>query len=170
MCQICSMDEKGDGPVFGVFSAETHELNLPTQDPGDLKMVNFETIGYGGRDNNSLISALKEMNAEAVIDVRHKPYCGWNRNFCGEVLKDKLAAEGIDYLWISDLGNMTRDINKIKLVNEARGIEKVLSVATQYEYDTVVLLCAEADEKKCHRSYVRDKLAAAVNLPSFHPV
>lgn len=104
------MDEKGDGPVFGVFSAGTHELNLSTQYLGDLKMVNFKTIGYGGRDNNSLISALKEMNAEAVIDVRHKPYCGWNRDFCGEVLKDKLAAEGIDYLWISDLGNMTRDI------------------------------------------------------------
>jgi uncharacterized protein (DUF488 family) len=174
LCQICSTDEKGDGPFFGVFSAGIHELNLSTQDPGDLKMVNFKTIGYGGRDNNSQISALKEMNAEAVIDVRHKPHCCWNRDFCGGVLKDKLAAEGIDYLWISDLGNMnmTRDINKnkITLVNEVRGIEKVLSVATQYEYDTVVLLCAEADEKKCHRSYIRDKLAAAVNPPSFHPV
>ncbi len=130
-----------------------------------MKMVNFKTLGYGGRDTNSLISALKEMKADAVIDVRYKPYCGWNRDFCGEVLKEKLAAEGIDYLWIPDLGNTTRDINNINLVNEARGIEKVLSAAAQYEYDTVVLLCAEADEKKCHRSYVRDKLAAAVNLP-----
>lgn len=130
-----------------------------------MNLVNFKTIGYGGRDTNSLICALKEMNADAVIDVRYKPYCGWNRDFCGEVLKEKLAAEGIDYLWISDLGNTTRDINNIKLANEALGIEKVLSVAAQYEYDTVVLLCAEADEKKCHRSYVRDKLAAAVSLP-----
>ena len=129
-------------------------------------MVNYKTIGYGGFKNVAhLIKTLKGMSAGVVIDVRHKPYCGWNRNFCGEVLKDKLAAEGIDYLWISDLGNMTRDINKIKLVNEARGIEKVLSVATQYEYDTVVLLCAEADEKKCHRSYIRDKLAAGCEPP-----
>lgn len=128
-------------------------------------MVIFKTMGYGGRDTNSLIRALKGIDADAVVDIRHKPYCGWNRDFCGEVLKEKLAAEGIDYLWISDLGNTTRDINNIKLVNEARGIEKVLAVAAQYEYDTVVLLCAEADEKKCHRSYVRDKLAAAVNLP-----
>lgn len=128
-------------------------------------MVIFKTIGYGGRDTSSLISALKEMNTDAVIDVRYKPYCGWNRDFCGEVLKEKLAAEGIDYLWISDLGNITRDINDIKLVNEERGIEKVLSVAAQYDYNMVVLLCAEANEKKCHRSYVRDKLAAAVNMP-----
>jgi uncharacterized protein (DUF488 family) len=127
-------------------------------------MVNFKTIGYGGRDTSSLISTLKEMNADAVIDVRHKPYCGWNKDFCGEVLKDKLAAEGIDYLWISDLGNTTRDIDNIKLVNERRGIEKVLAVVGQCEYDTVVLLCAEADEKRCHRSYVKDKLVAAVNL------
>jgi uncharacterized protein (DUF488 family) len=134
-------------------------------------MVNFETIGYGGYKNAAhLIKTLKEMGAGIVIDVRYKPYCGWNRDFCGDILKEKLAVERIDYLWISDLGNTTRDINKIKLVNEARGIDKVLSVAAQYEYDTVVLLCAEADEKKCHRSYVRDKLAAAVNLPSFHPV
>ncbi|CAG0984263.1 hypothetical protein FLAV_01940 [Flavobacteriales bacterium] len=130
-----------------------------------MKMVIFKTIGYGGRDTSSLISALKEMNTDAVIDVRYKPYCGWNRDFCGEVLKEKLAAEGIDYLWISDLGNITRDINDIKLVNEERGIEKVLSVAAQYDYNMVVLLCAEANEKKCHRSYVRDKLAAAVNMP-----
>jgi uncharacterized protein (DUF488 family) len=128
-------------------------------------MVNFRTIGYGGKDTNSLISALKEMNADDVVDVRHKPYCGWNKDFCGEVLKEKLAAEGIDYLWISDLGNTTKDIDNIKLVNEARGIEKVLAVVARYEYDTVVLLCAEADEKKCHRSYVRDKLVAAVNMP-----
>ena len=130
-------------------------------------MVNFRTIGYGGRDTNSLVSALKEMNADAVIDVRYKPYCGWNRDFCGEVLKEKLAAEGIDYFWISELGNTTRDINNIKLVNESRGIEKVLAAAAQYEYDMVVLLCAEADEKKCHRSYVRDKLVAAANLQLF---
>ncbi len=128
-------------------------------------MVNFKTIGYAGRDTNSLISALKEMNADAVIDVRYKPYCGWNRDFCGEVMKEKLAAEGIDYLWIQDLGNITRDINDIKLVNEERGIEKVLAAAAQYEYGSVVLLCAEADEKKCHRSYVRDKLAATMKLP-----
>ncbi len=125
-------------------------------------MINFKTIGYGGRDTNNLISALKEMNADAVIDVRYKPYCGWNRDFCGEVLKEKLAAEGIDYLWISDLGNTTKDIDNIKLVNERRGIEKVLSVTAQYEYGTVVLLCAEANEKRCHRSYVRDKLAAYI--------
>jgi uncharacterized protein (DUF488 family) len=129
-------------------------------------MVNFKTIGYGGRDSNSMIKALKEMNSDAVVDVRHKPYCGWNRDFCGEVLKENLAAEGIDYLWISDLGNITRDISNIKLANEECGIKKVLSVAAQYEYDRVVLLCAEADEKKCYRSYVRDKLAAAVDFPA----
>jgi uncharacterized protein (DUF488 family) len=132
-------------------------------------MVNYKTIGYGGFKNVAhLIKTLKEMSAGIVIDVRYKSYCGWNKDFCGDVLKEKLATERIDYFWIPDLGNTTRDIKRIKLVNEARGIEKVLSVAMQYKYDTVVLLCAEADEKKCHRSYLRDKLAATVNFPSFN--
>ncbi|WAM22559.1 MAG: DUF488 domain-containing protein (plasmid) [Candidatus Methanoperedens sp.] len=126
-------------------------------------MVVFKTIGYGGLGGaNHLITLLKEMNAELVVDVRLKPWCSWNKDFCGYALKNKLCSAGIDYFWTEDLGNLTRNVQNIKLSNEAQGIEKVLSLMNSHNYDTVVLLCAEADEKRCHRLYIKNKLVEAV--------
>lgn len=132
-------------------------------------MVVFKSIGYGGLGNaNHLITRLKETNAELVVDVRLKPYCGWNKDFCGNALKDKLSGAGIDYFWTEDLGNITRDARDIKLLNEKRGLEKVLVLVKTYSYGTVVLLCAEADEKRCHRLYIKYKLVDAVR-PAIYP-
>ncbi len=132
-------------------------------------MVVFKTIGYGGLSGaNHLITILKETNAELVVDVRLKPYCGWNKDFCGHALKDKLSGAGIDYFWTDDLGNITRDVRDIKLLNEKRGLEKVLALVKSYNYGTVVLLCSEADETRCHRLYIKNKLVAAVR-PAIYP-
>ncbi|MFZ2410068.1 MAG: DUF488 domain-containing protein [Candidatus Methanoperedens sp.] len=132
-------------------------------------MVVFKTVGYGGLSGaNHLIAILKETNAELVVDVRLKPYCGWNKDFCGHALKDKLSGAGIDYFWTDDLGNITRDVRNIKLVNEKRGLEKVLALVKTYSYGTVVLLCAEADEKRCHRLYLKNKLAEDLR-PAMYP-
>ena len=126
-------------------------------------MVVFKTIGYGGLAGaNQLTTILKETNAELVVDVRLKPYCGWNKDFCGHALKNKLSGAGIDYFWTDDLGNITRDVRDIKLLNEKRGLEKVLALVKTYSYGTVVLLCAEADEKRCHRLYIKNKLVDAI--------
>ncbi len=134
----------------------------------------IKTIGYGGLSSaEHLLAMLKEMNADVVIDVRLKPYCGWNKDFCANTLKNNLSRAGIDYAWISDLGNLSRDAKNVKLANETRGIDKVLSLAETYQYNTIVLLCAEADEKRCHRFYVKNKLIAAVkprwmDIPIIH--
>jgi hypothetical protein len=68
----------------------------------------------------------------------------------------------IDYFWTYDLGNINRDVRDIKLLNEKHGLEKVLALVKSYSYGTVVLLCAEADEKRCHRLYIKNKLVEAV--------
>lgn len=126
-------------------------------------MVVFKTIGYGGLSGaNQLITILKETNAELVVDVRLKPYCSWNKDFCALTLKNKLSGADLDYFWTDDLGNITRDVRNIKLVNEKRGLEKVLALVKSYNYGTVVLLCSEADETRCHRLYIKNKLVAAV--------
>jgi uncharacterized protein (DUF488 family) len=131
-------------------------------------MVVFKTIGYGGLAGaNHLIARLTEINAELVVDVRLKPYCGWNKDFCGSALKNKLSIAGVDYFWTADLGNLTRDVQNIKLSNEAQGIEKVLYLVNTHNYGTVVLLCAEADEKRCHRLYIKNRLVEAVR-PAMH--
>jgi uncharacterized protein (DUF488 family) len=127
-------------------------------------MVLFKTIGYGGLAGaDHLIARLNEINAELVVDVRLKPYCGWNKDFCALALKNKLSGANIDYFWTEDLGNLTRDVRDIKLLNEKRCLEKVLALVKTYHYGTVVLLCSEADEKRCHRLYVKNKLVEAVN-------
>lgn len=131
-------------------------------------MVVFKTIGYGGLGGaNHLVKMLKEMNAELVVDVRLKPWCGWNKDFCGQALKNKLSGADIDYFWTEDLGNLTRNVQNIKLSNEAQGIEKVLSLVNTHNYGTVVLLCAEADEKRCHRLYIKNRLVEAIT-PTMH--
>ncbi|MFA4936447.1 MAG: DUF488 domain-containing protein [Candidatus Methanoperedens sp.] len=126
-------------------------------------MVVFKTIGYGGLSGaNHLITRLNEINAELVVDVRLKPYCGWNKDFCALTLKNKLSGANIDYFWTDDLGNITRDVRDIKLLNEKRGLEKVLALVKTYNYGTVVLLCSEADEARCHRLYIKNRLVEAV--------
>ncbi len=131
-------------------------------------MVVFKTIGYGGLGGaNHLVKMLKEMNAELVVDVRLKPWCSWNKGFCGQALKNKLSGANIDYFWTDDLGNITRDVRDIKLLNEKRGLEKVLALVKTYNYGIVVLLCAEADERRCHRLYIKNKLVEAVK-PDMH--
>lgn len=131
-------------------------------------MVVFKTIGYGGLAGaDHLIARLNEINAELVVDVRLKPYCGWNKDFCALALKNKLSGANIDYFWTDDLGNLTRDVRDIKLLNEKRGLEKVLALVKTYNYGTVVLLCSEADEKRCHRLYIKTKLVEAVK-PDMH--
>ncbi len=126
-------------------------------------MVVFKTIGYGGLSGaNHLVKMLTEMNAELVVDVRLKPWCSWNKDFCALTLKNKLSGADMDYFWTEDLGNITRDVRDIKLLNEKRGLEKVLALVKTYSYGTVVLLCAEADETRCHRLYIKNKLVEAV--------
>ncbi len=134
-------------------------------------MVVFKTIGYGGLGGaNHLVKMLKEMNAELVVDVRLKPWCSWNKDFCALALKNKLSRADMDYFWTDDLGNSTRDVRDIKLLNEMRGLEKVLALVKTYNYGTVVLLCAEADEKRCHRLYIKNRLIEAVRQAMYSSI
>ena len=62
---------------------------------------------------------------------------------------------GHKYLWIPELGNKTRDINHIQLVDEEKGLEKLSELLKIYE--RIVLLCAEKKDEDCHRSYVKSR-------------
>ncbi len=93
------------------------------------------------------------MNPDLVVDVREDPrraYRGlYTKSYLTKRLKDK-------YVWIPELGNKTRDINNIQLVDEEKGLQKLLELAKRHEH--IVLLCAEKKDEDCHRSYVRNRL------------
>ena len=62
---------------------------------------------------------------------------------------------GSRYIWIKELGNTSRVLPPT-LVDEAEGLEKLRVLMQRYK--KVVLLCAEKDEERCHRGYIKAKL------------
>jgi uncharacterized protein (DUF488 family) len=120
--------------------------------------VRVSLIGYGGTKNpTDFFAKIRKMNPDLVVDVREDPrraYRGtYTKSYLEKELKDK-------YVWIPELGNKTRDIDNIQLVNEEEGLKKLLELAKRYEH--IVLLCAEKKDEDCHRSYVKDRLLQLV--------
>jgi len=117
-------------------------------------LVRISLIGYGGTKNREdFFARIRQMNPDLVVDVREDPrraYRGlYTKSYLTKRLKDK-------YVWIPELGNKTRDINNIQLVDEEKGLQKLLELAKRHEH--IVLLCAEKKDEDCHRSYVRNRL------------
>ena len=59
------------------------------------------------------------------------------------------------YVWIKELGNSSRKLPPT-LVDEAEGMAKLKELC--FGTNRIVLLCAEKDEKRCHRSYVKNRI------------
>jgi uncharacterized protein (DUF488 family) len=115
-------------------------------------MKSIYTIGYGGKKPENFFHELEELDYDLVIDVRENPH----RAFLGVYTYPQLAKRlGPKYIWIKELGNKTRQMPPT-LVDEQAGMTKLKKLANNY--DTIVLLCAEKNEKACHRSYIKKLL------------
>jgi len=116
--------------------------------------MKISLIGYGGtKKPEDFFTRINEMNVDLVIDVRADPFHAYLTPYKKPQLEKKLKEK---YLWIPELGNKTRDINNIQLVDEEKGLQKLLELAEKYEH--IVLLCAEKKDEVCHRSYVKSRL------------
>jgi uncharacterized protein (DUF488 family) len=110
------------------------------------------TIGYGGKKPDNFFAEIEALNPGIVVDVREDPL----HAFLGVYTKRGLEARlGSRYVWIRELGNSTRELPPI-LVDEEKGLRKLR--ALMEEHERVVLLCAEKDEARCHRGYIKAKL------------
>lgn len=118
------------------------------------------TIGYGGKKPEGVLRLLQENKIELVVDVRISPRCGWNPTFSKEGLQKHLTAAGIDYTWIRELGNTTRSIDDIKLVDEETGLDLLKKQGDRYH--RIALICSEKDAVRCHRSYIAGRLGVEV--------
>lgn len=112
----------------------------------------ISTIGYGGKKPEEFFQELESLHPDLVIDVRENP----DRAFLGTYTRSGLKKVlGERYLWIHELGNRSRSMPPT-LVNEEEGLRKLTELLKKYSH--VVLLCAEKDEERCHREYIKDKI------------
>lgn len=106
-------------------------------------MTTIFTIGHSNKSEELFLDALRQHKIDRVIDVRSRPYSRWCPQFNREYLGLFLAAFDINYDWRGyNLGGLAANTDyrdTIKWVYERASDE------------TIVLLCSEADYKKCHR-------------------
>lgn len=110
------------------------------------------TIGYGGKHPQAFFNELESINPDMVVDVRANPNRAFLNSYTKKYLEEKLKNE---YIWIEELGNPSHRLPPV-LLNEEIGFEKLHEVME--EYYRIVLLCAEKDEKMCHRGYIKAKI------------
>ena len=70
------------------------------------------TIGYGARDMDAFIAALKKFDVAFLIDVRSKPYSRYKPDFSKHALEQHLQQAGIRYVFMGDtLGGMPDNLD-----------------------------------------------------------
>ena len=109
------------------------------------------TIGYGGKKPADFFSELEELAPDFIVDVRENP----NRAYLGCYTRAHFEKRLEQYVWIKELGNSSRKLPP-KLVDEAEGMAKLEELCNRA--DRIVLLCAEKDESRCHRGYIKTRI------------
>lgn len=132
------------------------------------------TVGHSTRTWEEFLALLTANGIGAVADVRR--FAGSRRypHFGSEALRTALAAAGVDYVHIPELGGRRRPqpgSPNTAWRNEAfrgyadhmgteefrKGIERLLELAHRQR---TAILCAEAVWWRCHRALIADHLKA----------
>jgi uncharacterized protein (DUF488 family) len=135
-------------------------------------MPQIFTIGYEGADAERFLSALKGAGVAAIADVRAVALSR-KRGFSKNVLRDRLAEEGIGYEHFIALGTPKPGRDAARAGDAARMkriyCEEVLpgrpaqeafeAVAAMAAEKPICLLCFERDPAVCHRRIIADRLA-----------
>ncbi|HEY9703830.1 MAG TPA: DUF488 domain-containing protein [Allocoleopsis sp.] len=125
------------------------------------------TFGYGNRPNyDTLLEYCQKFNVSYLIDVREKPRA-WSRKWYGTEIKKMCEQQGINYLSEIALGNISGTNHWISPQPEK--VEQILQeIALKTQSKTVLLLCAEMDYNKCHRTEVAIELHKLTRHPIEH--
>jgi uncharacterized protein (DUF488 family) len=132
------------------------------------------TIGHSTRSLEALLALLQARDVTLLADIRTVPRSRRNPQFNRETLPDALAAVGIGYQHLPELGGLRRPRPDSPngawrnaafrgyadyLATEAfqRALERLLALAEQ---ERLAVMCAEAVPWRCHRSLLADALLA----------
>ena len=136
------------------------------------------TIGHSTRPAQELISLLREVGVDLLVDVRTVPRSRFNPQFNTDVLPDTLDAAGIAYRHMPALGGLRhrpkgappspnglwrneafQAYADYALTAPFRGaLDELCEVAHN---QTCAIMCAEAVWWRCHRRIVADYLLAS---------
>ena len=118
------------------------------------------TIGHSNLDYATFLARLQAAGVTALADVRSVPRSRQFPHFDGRALKQRLASDGIAYVFLGrELGGRpvspalyrdgVADYEAMAAVPAfARGLERLEQGAARYR---VALMCSEGDPTECHR-------------------
>lgn len=115
------------------------------------------TFGYGNRrDYDVLISYINRFNITHIIDVRLKPRA-WSRKWYADSIANLCSCQNIHYISRPSLGNISGCSNWIP-PEPQDAQENLFELSEILETGNILLLCAELDCNRCHRTEVATKL------------
>lgn len=105
------------------------------------------TIGHGTRGFSAVAAMLDRYRIATLIDVRSQPYSRHAPDFRKETLAVLTRAAGFGYRWLGDtLGG------RGEAPDAAAFLASIAQVVALARDAPVVLLCAEGEPDRCHRS------------------
>jgi uncharacterized protein (DUF488 family) len=121
------------------------------------------TIGYANRAEQQRLGQLMQARHRLLVDIRLTPFSRAFPDFCREQLHHRynvaeqahlpVGERVVRYVWYRSLGNRNyRQGGPIQLASPEQGVRHV--VAALLAGRDVILLCACADERHCHRLLV----------------
>ena len=141
------------------------------------------TIGYERASSDALLSALKAVGIQVLMDVRDLPLSR-RAGFSKSTLRASLEAAGIEYVHLKGLGTPKEGRLAARrgdmplfwsIVEERMGTPEaefdLLRAAEIAGEKRSALLCFEADPHVCHRQRVADGLAGrfGFRIEHIHP-
>jgi uncharacterized protein (DUF488 family) len=139
---------------------------------GKSKPARVHTIGHSNRSGRELLALLRERAIRGLIDVRRFPASRRNPHFARVPLERALAAAAISYRHEPALGGHRRaQPGSANLAWRDEGFRgyadymatapfraALLRLAEEARAHPTVILCAEADPRRCHRQLIADAL------------
>lgn len=139
----------------------------------------FYTIGYEGRTIDIFVEKLKRKGITRLIDVRERPLSR-KKGFSKNALRDRLEAEGIEYIHMPQLGSPSDIRHDYKDGgSEIVFFEKYRQYVRDYRMDDIrdleryvsekpsVIMCFEDAYMHCHRRILAELVA---EMGGFRPV
>src|SRR3954469_13686457 len=144
---------------------------MTSPDPGPSGLTVW-TIGHSTRSADEFVDVLQAHSIEVLADVRRFPGSRRHPHFGSEALALRLAADDVDYAWLSRLGGRrSGDAGPEQLgwrnpsfrayaaytwtEEFAEGLDQLLCVA---EGRRTAVMCSELLWWRCHRALISDVL------------
>jgi len=132
------------------------------------------TVGHSNRSLEDFLALLKKHGIQVVVDVRRFPSSKKFQHFNRGNLEVALKREGIEYIWMEELGGFRREGLKDSpnIAIRSKGFRNYADHMFTQEFKNaikrvielekgrrVALMCSEKFFWRCHRKFIADYLS-----------